>query len=342
MRALPFCYCRLGEDDVGLRPFCNNFVREETDTTMRILLHRADGVTEPWVRGFAAALPDADVVIWREGAAFAACDYAVTWAPTPAMLAHLAHVKAIFVTGAGVDGIMKFADALPNVPIIRLGDAGMAIQMAEYVAYAVLRYFRRFDEYDAQARRGVWQQLPQHRKEDFSVGVMGMGVLGTRVLQALAGLGFPLRGWSRSARQTEGVACYAGMEQLDDFLRGTRVLVCMLPLTPETASLLDRQRLSLLPQGAYLINVARGAHVAETDLLALIRQGHIAAATLDVFRTEPLPQPHPFWDEARITLTPHIAALTLPDLSAQQIAEKMCALERGEPVADLVERHKGY
>ncbi len=317
-------------------------VREDDGLLMRILLHRADGVAEPWLRGFAAALPQADVVLWREGAAIAPCDYAVTWAPTPAMLEHLAHVKAIFVTGAGVDGIMKFADTLAHVPIIRLGDAGMAVQMVEYVAYAVLRYFRRFDEYEAQARRGVWQPLPGHDKADFSIGVMGMGVLGTRVLEALAAFGFPLRGWSRSQKQMDGVECFHGPDGLEPFLRGTRVLVCMLPLTADTANLLDRQRLSLLPQGAYLINVARGAHVAETDLLALVRKGHIAGAMLDVFRTEPLPPPHPFWDESRISLTPHVAAKTLPDLSAIQIAEKICALERGEPVADLVDRHKGY
>jgi glyoxylate/hydroxypyruvate reductase A len=309
---------------------------------MRILLHRADGNTEPWLAAFAASLPDAEIVLWREDADLPACDYAVTWAPTPAMLPHLAHVKAIFVTGAGVDGIMKYADALPPVPVVRLGDAGMAVQMAEYVAYAVLRYFRRFDDYDAQARRGEWRQLPQHAKEDFSIGVMGAGVLGKRVLDALAGFGFPLRAWSRSHKQMDGVASYAGMAQLDDFLRGTRVLVCMLPLTPDTAGLLDRQRLSLLPQGAYLINVGRGAHVAETDLLALIRQGHLAGATLDVFRTEPLPPPHPFWDELRITLTPHMAALTLPGPSTWQIAEKIIALERGAPVADLVDRAQGY
>jgi glyoxylate/hydroxypyruvate reductase A len=309
---------------------------------MRILLHRADGVTEPWLRGFAAALPAAEVIIWQEGATIAPCDYAVCWAPPQAMLEHLTHVKAIFVTGAGVDGIMKFEAALPQVPIIRLGDAGMAVQMAEYVAYAVLRYFRRFDEYEAQARRGHWQQLPQHQKYDFSIGLMGTGVLGKRVLEALSGFGFPLRGWSRNHKHIDGMQSFAGMGQLDDFLSGTRVLVCMLPLTADTASLLDRRRLSLLPAGAYLINVARGAHVVDTDLLALIRQGHLAGATLDVFRTEPLPPPHPFWDEPHITITPHVAALTLPDQSARQIADKIGALERGEPVADVVDRRMGY
>ncbi|MBC7684663.1 MAG: glyoxylate/hydroxypyruvate reductase A [Bdellovibrionales bacterium] len=309
---------------------------------MRILLHRADGNVEPWISGFAAALPEADIIVWQEGADIAPCDYAVLWAPPAGMLAHLQLVKAIFITGAGVDGILKFADTLPDVPIIRLGDAGMAVQMAEYVAYAVLRYFRRFDDYEVQARRGLWQQLPQYRKEDFAIGVMGMGVLGTRVLDALKGFGFPLRGWSRTDRQHDGVTCFSGQAGIEDFLRGTRVLVCMLPLTPDTANLLDRRTLSMLPHGAYLVNVARGAHVAEPDLLALIRAGHIAGATLDVFCNEPLPAPHPFWDEPRITLTPHMAALTLPGPSAAQIAGKIKALECGEPVSDIVERTRGY
>jgi glyoxylate/hydroxypyruvate reductase A len=309
---------------------------------MRILLYRADGNTAPWIAGFKAALPGAEVVIWQDGASVAPCDYAVLWSPTPALLDQLAHVKAIFSTGAGVDALLKFADVLPQVPIIRLGDAGMAIQMAEYVTHAVLRYFRRFDEYQQQARQGTWKQLEQHRKEDFTVGVMGTGVLGMRVLDALAHFGFPLRGWSRSQKHIDGVACFHGAEALDDFLRGTRVLVCMLPLTSETANLLDRARLSLLPQGAYLINVARGAHVAEPDVLTLIRSGHIAGATLDVFRNEPLPGPHPFWDEPRITITPHISALTLPYESGLQIAGKIEALQRGEAVADVVDRTRGY
>jgi glyoxylate/hydroxypyruvate reductase A len=309
---------------------------------MRILLHRADGLTDPWVADFAAVLPEAELVVWQEDAPIAPCDYAVLWSPPAALVPELAHVKAIFLTGAGVDGIMKYAQALPPVPIIRLGDAGMGVQMAEYVAHAVLRYFRRLDDYERQARRGIWAQLPQHQKQDFSVGVMGMGVLGSRVLDALKGFGFPLRGWSRSARQVDGVDCFAGADGLAPFLAGTRVLVCMLPLTPDTANLLDRARLSLLPQGAYLINVARGAHVAEPDLLTLIRSGHIAGATLDVFRNEPLPAPHPFWDEPRITITPHISALTLRRESIVQICDKIGALRRGEPVADVVDRNRGY
>ena len=162
------------------------------------------------------------------------------------------------------------------------------------------------------------------------------------VVRTLRQLGFPVRGWSRTPKDLPGVACYAGMDQLDAFLAGTRVLVCMLPLTPETSNLLDRARLSRLPEGAYLINVARGALVAEPDLLALIRAGHIAGATLDVFRNEPLPAPHPFWSEPRITITPHISALTLREEAVRQIAAKIKLLEQGETVADVVDLQKGY
>lgn len=309
---------------------------------MRILLYRADGQTDLWVRDFAEALPRAEVVVWQEGSQETPCDYAVLWGPTVALLAQLQHVKAIFLAGAGVDALLKFGDALPDVPIVRLGDAGMAVQMAEYVAHAVLRYFRRFDEYEKQARRGIWAPLPLPDKREFTIGVLGMGMLGSRVLETMGHFGFPLRGWSRTQKQVEGVSCFAGLDSLGEFLAGTRVLVCMLPLTPETTTLLDRARLSQLPKGAYLINVARGAHVAEPDLLTLIRSGHLAGATLDVFRNEPLPAPHPFWEEPRITMTPHISALTVRHDSVRQIAGKINAFEHGEPVTDVVDRTLGY
>jgi glyoxylate/hydroxypyruvate reductase A len=218
----------------------------------------------------------------------------------------------------------------------------MAVQMAEYVAYATLRYFRRFDEYEEQARHGLWAPLPVHDKQDFTVGVMGLGKLGLRVVETMRGFGFPVRGWSRTPKEVAGVDCFAGMEQLDDFLRGTRALVSLLPLTNETSNLLDRRRLSTLPKGAYVINVARGAQVAEPDLLALIRAGHIAGATLDVFRNEPLPAPHPFWEEPRITITPHISAVTIRSEAVQQIACKIAAFEAGQPVDDIVDRNLGY
>ena len=310
---------------------------------MNIVLYRSDGETADWEAAFKAALPAAHVTTWVQGEADCAhVDYAVVWAPPAALVAQLQQVKAIFLMGAGVDAILAFGDALPPAPIIRLGDAGMGMQMAQYVTHAVLRYFRRFDEYERQLRLGVWKPLAAHEQRDFTVGVLGLGQLGQRVIDALQPFGFPLRGWSRSAKAIPGVQCYAGMDALDDFLRGTRVLVCLLPLTLDTDNLLDHARLSLLDKKGVVINVARGAHIDDSALLALIRAGHLAGATLDVFRSEPLPPDHPFWGEPRVTITPHISALTLLDESVRQIAGKMQALARGETVADVIDRTRGY
>lgn len=309
---------------------------------MRILVYRPDGGIDLWAEDVQAALPQAQVVRWREGEPAGRCDYAILWSPCPAMLPDLADTRAIFLMGAGVDALLKFGDALPQAPIVRIGDAGMGAQMAEYVTHAVLRYYRRFDDYQAQARSGKWAPLPLIAKSEFTVGVLGAGKLGVPVLDALAHFGFPLRCWTRSPKNIDGVRNFHGLDQLDAFLHGTRVLVCMLPLTAETANLLDRANLSKLPQGAFVINVARGAHISEPDLMTLVRSGHIAGATLDVFRNEPLPGPHPFWDEPRITITPHISATTLRQESIAQIVAKIALLERGEPVEDVVDRVRGY
>ncbi|HJU70852.1 MAG TPA: glyoxylate/hydroxypyruvate reductase A [Paucimonas sp.] len=309
---------------------------------MRILFYAPDGKHAVWLEELHAALPQAQLRVWTEGDSEPA-DYAIVWKPPAAMLEGRADLKAIFNLGAGVDAILQLGDALPaNVPIVRLDDAGMAMQMAEYATHAVLHYFRRFDAFEAQARAGQWRFLKPYDKRDFSVGMLGLGVLGTHIAGTLAQFGFPLRGWSRGMKNLPGVSCYAGEQELDAFLRDTRVLICVLPLTAATDGILNRANLSKLPKGAYLVNVARGAHVVEKDLLALVQEGHIAGATLDVFRNEPLPAGHPFWQEPRITITPHIAALTLRGDSVRQIAAKIGAMERGEVIAGVVDRNRGY
>jgi glyoxylate/hydroxypyruvate reductase A len=309
---------------------------------MRILFHALDSNPAPWLAELHAALPEAQVRVWQEGDNDPA-DYAVVWKPSSTMLRDRSDLKGIFNLGAGVDAILQLDDALPaGVPIVRLDDAGMAVQMAEYVTHAILRYFRRFDEFDTQARQGQWRFLKPHDKKDFTVGILGMGILGSCIAEALTHFGFPLRGWSRSMKASPGIECYAGERSLDEFLHGTRVLVCVLPLTPETTGILNHANLAKLQKGAFVINVARGAHLVEEDLLALVREGHISGATLDVFQDEPLPPAHPFWQEPRITITPHIAAMTLRGDSIRQIAAKIRTMERGEAIAGLVDRTKGY
>jgi len=306
---------------------------------MNITFCCTDTKAEPWLEGLRAAFPQATVDLWKTGAP--AADYAVVWAPPQAFLDEQPHLKALFNIGAGVDAMLQLK-LPPATRIVRLDDAGMSVQMAEYVCHAVIRHFREFDGYEADVAQGKWSFRKPHNRADFPVGVLGLGVLGERVAQALRVFEFPVHGWSRSAKTIEGVICHSGPEQLNSFLSQCCVLVNLLPLTPETRDILNRETLSQLQSGGYLINVARGAHLVEQDLIELLDSGHLAGATLDVFRNEPLPASHPFWQHPKIQVTPHTSARTLRSESITQIAGKIAALERGEPVAGTVDLERGY
>ncbi len=306
---------------------------------MKITFCCTDTKAEPWLQGLSAALPGADITVWQPGAPQA--DYAVVWAPPQQFMDEQPDLKALFNIGAGVDALLKLR-LPPRARVVRLDDAGMAVQMAEYVCHAVIRHFREFDAYEADMAAGRWGYRKPRLRSDFPIGVMGLGVLGERVAKALAQFDFPINGWSRSPKAIEGVRAFSGTEQFNDFLAASRVLVNLLPLTPETADVINADTLAHLQPGAYIINVARGAHLVEDDLLAAIERGHVAGATLDVFRTEPLPAGHPFWNHPRITITPHTSARTLRDESIAQIARKMAALQRGDTVAGVVDAGRGY
>jgi len=265
----------------------------------------------------------------------------VVWQPPQQFFDEQPQLKGIFNIGAGVDALLNLR-LPPQAVVVRLEDAGMAVQMAEYVCQAVIRHFRDLEAYATDTRAGHWTYYKPRQRSDFPVGVMGLGVLGARVAQALAHFEFPVNGWSRTPKVLDGVRGFNGASQLDEFLASSRVLVNLLPLTPDTSNILNRERLSRLQPGGYVINVARGAHLVDEDLLALLDSGHLAGATLDVFRTEPLPFDHPFWRHPKITITPHTSARTLRESSIAQIADKMAALERGEPVAGLVDVGRGY
>ena len=306
---------------------------------MRITVCCSDTKTAPWIDALRAALPGASVEEWTPGAPQA--DHAVVWAPPQQFLDEQPGLKGIFNIGAGVDALMKL-DLPRGAVVVRLDDAGMSVQMAEFVCHAVIRHFRELDAYERDEAQGRWGFRRPRLRSEFPVGVMGLGVLGARVAQALAAFEFPVLGWSRSAREVPGVRCFAGEERFDEFLASTRVLVNLLPLTPETENILDRETLGRLQPGGYLVNVARGAHLVEADLLALLESGHLAGAALDVFRTEPLPPEHPFWKHPKVTVTPHTSARTLREESVAQIVRKILAFERGEPIAGVVDRQRGY
>ncbi len=306
---------------------------------MRVYYYSVDQDQKSWIPGLQAALPGAEVSLWAPGAPPA--DYAVVWKPPQQLLDEQPTLKALFNTGAGVDALMQL-QLPPALPVIRLDDAGMSVQMAEYVCHAVIRHFREFDRYEADTRAGKWSFRKPHSRLDYPVGILGLGVLGDRVARAVAQFEFPVNGWSRTPKTLPGVQCYAGDSALDAFLAASRIVVCLLPLTPETCDILDAQRLACVRPGGYVINVARGAHVVDADLLAALDSGHLAGATLDVFRSEPLPKDHPFWHHEKITVTPHTSARTLRSESIAQIAGKIAALQRGEPVAGMVDPSRGY
>ncbi len=306
---------------------------------MKITFYFQNAPVQRWFDELSQALPGAQLSAWQPGAPPA--DYAVVWQPPQQLLDEQSQLKAVFNLGAGVDALLKLQWPL-QLPLVRIDDGGMAVQMAEYVSHALIRHFRGLDQYDEQQRAGEWKMHRTRLRSEFPVGVMGLGVLGERVARAVAQFDFPVRGWSRSPKQIEGVQCFSGEQGFRDFLAATRVLVNLLPLTPETQNIIHHGTLAQLKPQAYVINVARGAHLVEEDLLAQIDSGHVAGATLDVFRTEPLPPEHPFWTHPKITVTPHSSANTMRHASVAQIAAKIEAFERGESVAGLVDIGRGY
>jgi glyoxylate/hydroxypyruvate reductase len=311
---------------------------------VKLLFYTAASNSAAWLDALARAMPGASIGTWPEVATGATdgADYALVWKPPPELLAKLKSAKAIFNLGAGVDSLDSIPRSLPAVPLIRLEDAGMAEQMAEYVVHAVLRRYREFEAYAESQRDALWQPRERIDKSGFRIGILGMGVLGVSVAAALAPFGFPIDGWSRSRKQIPDVRSFAGAAELGAFLGRCRVLVCMLPLTAETRGMLNRATLSQLSKGAYVVNVSRGALLIDEDLLALIESGAIDGATLDVFQEEPLPPAHAFWHHPRITVTPHVSAVTRIEESVAQIAAKIRRLESGLPVSGVVDRARFY
>ncbi|NKB48871.1 MAG: glyoxylate/hydroxypyruvate reductase A [Alphaproteobacteria bacterium] len=296
-----------------------------------------------WQREFARLVPDLEVRAWPDVGDPADIRSALAWKPPSDELAKLPNLKAIWSMGAGIDHILV-DDALPDVPITRVVDPYLTAGITEYVLLHVLRYHRNQPVFEAQQRDHVWDDRARdlRQADERPVGVMGLGELGRDAVAKLTHLGFDTAGWSRTAKDISGVACFHGPDGLAPFLARSEILVCLLPLTDQTAGILDRDTLARLPEGAYLINAARGGHLVEADLIDALAAGQITHATLDVFHEEPLPGDHPFWDHPQITMTPHNASITDPRSVVAQVAENIRRLEAGEPLLHQVDRVAGY
>ena len=289
---------------------------------------------------FAAAKVDAELVPW-EGRTVGA-RYAIAWLPPRELFDTEPGLRAVFNLGAGVDALLK-RDLPPEVPLLRLVDVGMGAKIAEYVCFALARITRGLERFGPGGSRDWNADRPRGRPP--TVGVLGAGAIGGKVAEAAAFFEYDVRTWTRTARPDARWRNFAGLDELGAFLGGTDVLVNALPLTAVTENLLDRARLSRLRAGAHLINVGRGAAIVDADLIALLDSGHLASATLDVFRTEPLPPEHPYWHHPKVTVTPHLSGPTPLEPSARQIAALLLELEAGARAEDLpgyVDRARGY
>lgn len=295
-----------------------------------------------WARHFAEHAPDIPFYMDPRSCDPRAIRYLVTWEAPADLTERYPALDVLFSVGAGIDQF-DLSTLPPDLLVVRMIEPGIVSGMAEYVTMAVLALHRHLPRYLDQQRRSLWQ--PETMLTDATarrVGVLGLGVLGQAALRTLAPFGFPLAGWSRSARPIDGVAAFAGDGELDAFLSRTDILVCLLPLTEETKGLLSTSLFGRLPRGAMLVNVGRGGHLVADDLLAALESGQIAAAALDVADPEPLPPEHPFWRHPGILLTPHIASMTRPDTAAAVVLDNIRRHRAGQPLLGLVDRASGY
>jgi glyoxylate/hydroxypyruvate reductase A len=298
--------------------------------------------TASWEKRILASEPGIDLRVWPAAGAREEVAFVLAWRPPHGELRRFPNLKCIASMGAGVDNILSDPDLPAGVPITRIVDVSMARSMSEYVVMGVLNYCRSTRFFKDRETEEVWQPIIPRLAEKETIGILGLGQLGLDAARKLMALGFKVAGWRRSDLLQEGISTFCGRDQFAAFLAESRILINMLPLTPATENILNRDTFGHLPRGAYLINVARGQHLVEADLLAAIASGQLSGACLDVFRTEPLPEKHPFWQHPDITVTPHIASLTNPAAVIPQIMENYRRVKAGQAVLNRVDCNRGY
>ncbi|WP_127751987.1 glyoxylate/hydroxypyruvate reductase A [Devosia sp. 1566] len=311
-----------------------------------LLLHLSDLDEAGWAERLRAALGDYPVV--RRGDRFdpAAIRYLLVWKPKPDAFEGLDNLELVLSIGAGVDALLKHP-GLPDVPLIRFVDEDLTQRMTDYVVAQVTMHHRLHSRFQADQKARRWSQLYPPAASETCVGIMGLGVLGQDAARRLVPLGFAVRAWSRTPKAVDGVEAFVGAEQFDDFLAGTDILVNLLPLTPETAGILNMEtfrklRRGKLDGGPAIVNAARGGHQREADIVTALGDGTLGAASLDVFETEPLPADSPLWDTANCYLTPHIAAISNPQTGATYFSQVIADHEAGKPLRNVVDRGRGY
>jgi glyoxylate/hydroxypyruvate reductase A len=300
----------------------------------------------PWISALQQHAPERRIYDSHQTFDPAAIEYALVWRPEPGFLARLPNLRAVFNLGAGVDALM--ADAtLPDVPVIRISDPDLTRRMTEWVTLQVLYHARQMPAYRQTQAARQWVQLDQVSSRDIRVGIMGIGVLGQDAAEVLIRLGFSVSGWSRNRKEVPGVTAFAGEAELPAFLGRTDILVVLLPLTPETQGILNRELFARLARDGFLgapvlINAGRGGLQREADILAALDDGTLKGASLDVFEIEPLPVESPLWLHPKVVITPHAAADSTPNGLVPGLLADIARFERGETLPNLVDRKRGY
>jgi glyoxylate/hydroxypyruvate reductase A len=295
-----------------------------------------------WWPALQAAMPGEHLVRQPADAATGHIDVALVATPPLALLRGLSGLRLVQSLWAGVDKLLADPDLPPGVPLARMVDPSMSAAMAETALWAVLSLHRGFFAYAASQRLAQWQPHAQRRAGDVCVAVLGLGQMGRAAALALVQSGYRVQGWSSNATTIDGVATFAGETALAQVLAGAHIVVNLLPLTPATRDLFNATTLARMLPGASLVNLARGGHVVEADLLAALDSGHLRHAVLDVFAVEPLPRDHPFWSHPQVSALPHAAAQTDVRSAAAVVARNVKALREGRPLHDLVGRARGY
>jgi glyoxylate/hydroxypyruvate reductase A len=310
---------------------------------MAVLLSTKPAAMADWRDALLALDPALDIRMFPDAGDPSAIEAAVVWtAHDMAELRRYPNLRLIVSMGAGVDHLLRPPGPPPGIPVARLVDRMLTTQMGEWVALNVLRFHRQDLDYRAQQRDRVWHELPAPETAARRIGILGLGELGRHAAGLLRGFGFPVMGWTRRPRRVEGIETFHGAEGLHAMAARADILVCLLPLTPETRGIVDARLLGRLPRGAFVINGARGGHVADADLLAALDSGRVAAAALDVFEPEPLPPDHPYWSHPRVVMTPHAASITIPASAAPQVVENLRRAREGRELINLVDFAAGY
>ncbi|WP_339865176.1 glyoxylate/hydroxypyruvate reductase A [uncultured Algoriphagus sp.] len=294
---------------------------------------------EVWIKEFKALAPELHIEVYPEITSPEKVEYVFLWQHPEGILSDFPNLKLISSMGAGVDHILRDKSIPENIPIVRIVDEKLTFSMTNYVVMAVLNYHRRSPRFQMNQTRKVWDM--SYPELDVTVGVMGVGALGKDVMDKLNYMGFSVVGFGFSEKSDFEYSYYT-KDKLEEFLKEVNVLVCLLPLTPDTENILNTSLFEKCNPNTYLINVARGRHLVEDDLIKALEVGQLSGAMLDVYREEPLPESHPFWENWKITMTPHIASVTNPQAAAPQVIENIKRIRENRELVNLVNRSKGY